>query len=170
LLLGGLGTSDEVHFGGTQYVKAVLNDLWGLPPVLDMAYEKRVQTAAREIAVDHLAESAHDLSGGGFAVALAESCFGPARVGAAIQLDTALRPELALFHEGPSRVLISTNHPEAVKMVAHKHGVEIVEIGRTQEKRLTIENRGTPLVRIGVDDLHSKWETALPLKLGSVHA
>jgi phosphoribosylformylglycinamidine synthase subunit PurL len=170
LLLGGLGSSDEIHFGGTQYVKAILDDLWGLPPVLNMAYEKRVHAAAREIAVDHLAESSHDLSGGGLAVALAESSFGPARIGAAIQLDTDLRPELALFHEAPSRVLISTDQPEAVKMVAHKHGVDIVEIGRTLEKDLTIENRGTSLVRLSVDDLRSKWETALPSQLGSVRA
>src|SRR6202166_200832 len=30
VLLGGVGSSDEVRFGGTQYAKNVLNDLWGL--------------------------------------------------------------------------------------------------------------------------------------------
>src|SRR5437764_10416062 len=36
LLLGGIGPADEVRFGGTQYAKVVLNNLWGLPPALDM--------------------------------------------------------------------------------------------------------------------------------------
>ncbi len=43
-----------------------------------MDYEKRVQQAIREIVGEGLAESAHDLSDGGLAVALAESSFGPA--------------------------------------------------------------------------------------------
>ena len=46
VLLGGLGSADEVRFGGTQYAKTVLNNLWGLPPALDLEYEKRVQAAA----------------------------------------------------------------------------------------------------------------------------
>jgi phosphoribosylformylglycinamidine (FGAM) synthase-like enzyme len=36
----------------------------------------------REIVAAGLAESAHDLSDGGLAVALAECCFGPAEIGA----------------------------------------------------------------------------------------
>ncbi|HVN63050.1 MAG TPA: phosphoribosylformylglycinamidine synthase subunit PurL, partial [Candidatus Binataceae bacterium] len=49
ILLGGFGQTDELHFGGTQYAKVILNSLWGLPPVLDMDYEKRVQQAMREV-------------------------------------------------------------------------------------------------------------------------
>ena len=66
--------------------------MWGLPPALDMDYEKRVQAAIREIVSAGLAESAHDVSDGGLAVALAE-CLRPAGVGAAIDLETDLRPE-----------------------------------------------------------------------------
>ena len=82
ILLGGLGGCDDTRFGGTEYAKVVLNQLWGLPPALDMDYEKRVQAAVREIVAQGLAESAHDLSDGGLAVALAECSFGPAGVGA----------------------------------------------------------------------------------------
>ena len=49
-LLGGFGKCDLTHFGGTQYAKEILDKLWGLPPQLDMDYEKRVQAAMREIA------------------------------------------------------------------------------------------------------------------------
>ena len=49
MLLGGLGSCDATRFGGTQYAKVVLNNMWGLPPALDMDYEKRVQAAIREI-------------------------------------------------------------------------------------------------------------------------
>ncbi len=53
--------------------------MWGLPPALDMDYEKRVQAAMREIVDAGLAESAHDLGDGGLAVALAECSLGHRR-------------------------------------------------------------------------------------------
>src|SRR5262249_39569991 len=108
VLLGGLGAADEIRFGSTEYAKEIAGELWGLPPSLDMQQEKRVQEAIREIVGGGLAESAHDLSDGGLAVALAECCFSAAGIGAQVDLASDLRPELLLFHEGPSRVLIST--------------------------------------------------------------
>src|SRR5262249_44719185 len=146
VLLGGLRAADESRFGGTQYAKVVLNTLWGLPPALNLDYEKRAQAAAREIAASGLVESAHDLSDGGLAVAIAESSFGPAGVGAELDLDFDLRPELLLFHEGPSRVLVSTAEPERVIDIAMKHGVEAVRIGSTAPDRIVITNRRKPLV------------------------
>jgi len=138
LLLGGLGSADAVRFGGTQYAKVVLNKMWGLPPALDMDYEKRVQAAIREIVNAGLAESAHDVGEGGLAVALAECS--AAGVGARIALATDLRPEFALFHEGPSRILISTEDPLAVQAVAKAHNVSCVPIGETTENELRIMN------------------------------
>ena len=79
-----------------------------------MNYEKRVQEAVREIVTGGLAESAHDLSDGGLAVALAESSFGPAAVGAEFDLESDLRTEFLLFHEAPSRILLSTERIDEV--------------------------------------------------------
>lgn len=161
VLLGGLGFADEVRFGGTQYAKSVLNDLWGLPPALDLDYEKCVQAAAREIATSGLAESAHDLSDGGLAVALAESSFGPANVGAEINLDSELRSELLLFHEGPSRVLISTADQDRVVEVALKYGVEATRIGSTVANRIAISNRNQLLIAGDISKFKEGWEKAL---------
>src|SRR5260370_36182784 len=103
VLLGGIGAADEARFGGTQYAKTVLNNLWGLPPALDLEYEKRVQAAAREIAASGVAESAHDLSDGGLAVALAECSFGPAGGGAGLGRGLASRPGVLVVHGEPAR-------------------------------------------------------------------
>jgi phosphoribosylformylglycinamidine synthase len=161
ILLGGVGDCDPVRFGGTQYAKTVLKSLWGLPPALDMEYEKRVQAAAREIVLAGLAESAHDLGDGGLAVALAESSFGPAGVGAAIDLDSTLRPEFLLFHEGPSRVLISTHDPAAVEKIAAAHGVDAPRIGVTLEGELEIRRAGETLVAGKVQVFKDAWSGAL---------
>ena len=145
ILLGGAGTCDDVRFGGTQYAKEIEKQLWGLPPALDLDREKRVQEAIREIVAAGLAESAHDLSDGGLAVALAECCFGPAGIGAQIDLDSDLRPEILAFHEGPSRILISTAHPKQVAAIAERHGVEAPVVGATIETGMEIRQRGNTL-------------------------
>jgi phosphoribosylformylglycinamidine synthase subunit PurL len=165
MLVGGLGACDPVRFGGTQYAKAVLGKLWGLPPALDLDCEKRVQAAVREMVLAGLAESAHDLSDGGFAVALAECSFGAESAGAEIELASDLRPELLLFHEGPSRVLISTAEPERVQEIAARHGVEAPRIGTTAQGQVVIRNRGTALIQATVDPLRKIFEGGLESKL-----
>jgi phosphoribosylformylglycinamidine synthase subunit PurL len=167
MLLGGLGQPDPVRFGGTQYAKAILDKMWGLPPALDLDYEKRVQSAAREIVTQGHAESAHDLSDGGLAVALAEcSMHG---FGASIDLSTDLAPELALFHEAPSRILFSTATPEAIEKIARDHNVEALRIGVTMKEWLRIGNDSITWIECPVDELRNVAENALEEKL-AVHA
>ena len=161
ILLGGFGQTDELHFGGTQYAKVILKSLWGLPPALDLDYEKRVQRAVREIIEAGLAESAHDLSDGGLAIALAESSFGPAGIGARIAIPAQPRPEFLLFHEGPSRILVSTSQPENVLAIAAKNSVEALAIGATMKERLRIDCGSDTLVDCDLAGLKRPWETSL---------
>ncbi|HEV8037220.1 MAG TPA: phosphoribosylformylglycinamidine synthase subunit PurL [Bryobacteraceae bacterium] len=161
ILLGGFGASDDLHFGGTQYAKVILKSMWGLPPALDMDYEKRVHHAIREIVGAALAESAHDLSDGGFAVALAEASFGPNGIGANIEVPSGARIEFLLFHEGPSRILLSTSEPENVLAIAQKNGVEAVRIGVTMKERLRIDCNSKTLIDCSLTELRQPWETSL---------
>jgi len=161
VLLGGVGTCDDVRFGGTEYAKEIVHQLWGLPPALDLDKEKRVQEAMRQVAAEGLAESAHDLSDGGLAVALAECCFGKEQVGAQVDLASDLRPEILLFHEGPSRILVSTANPKAVAAIAAKRGIEAVVIGTTIESGLEIRQRGNTLGAWEIATLRSAFENAL---------
>jgi phosphoribosylformylglycinamidine synthase II len=165
VLVGSVGACDAVRFGGTQYAKAVLHQLWGLPPALDLDFEKRVQTAVREIAGAGLAESAHDLSDGGLAVALAECSFGPENIGANIELVSDLPAELLLFHEGPSRVLISTAEPEQVAAIAARHGVDAPRVGVTLQAEIVIRRSGAELIHSQVEVLRRNFEEALEIKL-----
>jgi phosphoribosylformylglycinamidine synthase len=161
ILLGGIGTCDETRFGATQYAKEIEKQLWGLPPALDLEHEKRVQAAIREIVAAGLAESAHDLSDGGFAVALAECCFGPAGIGAQVDIASDLRPEVMAFHEGPSRVLISTANAKEVAEIAQKHGVDAPVIGETMESGMEIRQRGNTLGSWEIASLRAAHREAL---------
>jgi phosphoribosylformylglycinamidine synthase II len=161
ILLGGVGTCDDTRFGGTQYAKEIVKQLWGLPPALDMEREQRVQYAMRRIIEDELAESAHDLSDGGFAVALAECSFGPAEIGAQVELDSHLRPEVMAFHEAPSRILISTSQPKRIAAIAEKYEIDAPLVGVTIEKGIEIRQRKLTLGSWEIAALKSAYEGAL---------
>jgi phosphoribosylformylglycinamidine synthase len=166
MLLGGAGSCEPVRFGGTQYAKVVLDSMWGLPPALDMDVEKRTQAAIREMVNGGFAESAHDVSDGGLAVALAECSMGG--IGASIELSTDLRPELALFHEGPSRIVISTDSPTEVERIAKTNRIECSRVGVTMKEWLRIGNDSITWIECPVDQLREVWEHALENRLPAV--
>jgi phosphoribosylformylglycinamidine synthase len=167
-LLGGFGASDERRFGSSQYAKTILGELWGLPPQLDPHYEKAVHDAMREIAAEGLAESAHDLSDGGLAVALVESC--SETIGARVEIPLSERPEISLFGESPSRILVSTAIPERIREIAMKHNVLCAVIGVTMKGRLQIGNGREMLIDISTTDLKHSSEETLPRLLQTSNA
>jgi phosphoribosylformylglycinamidine synthase subunit PurL len=165
MLLGGIGTSDDTQFGSSQYVKEIVKELWGLPPALDMEYEQRVQYAIRRMIDDGVIESAHDLSDGGIGVALAECSFGPAEIGAQIDLASHLRPEVVMFHEAPSRILLTTSQPKRVAAIAEKHAVDCPVLGTTIEKGIEIRQRSITLGSWEIGALRAAYEGSLEKQL-----
>jgi phosphoribosylformylglycinamidine synthase len=158
LLLGGYGQNHALRFGSSQYAKVILNELWGLPPQLDMAYEKRVHDCVREILGAGLAESAHDLSDGGLAVALSESS--TAEIGADITVTAGERLEFTLFGEAPSRILLTTREPERVHEIALSFDVECPRIGVTMKAQLQIGNGEVNWIDIRTADLKQTSENS----------
>jgi phosphoribosylformylglycinamidine synthase len=154
-LIGGAGTTDSRQFGSSEYASTILKKQWGTPPVLDMDQEKRVQSAVRQMVEESAIESAHDVSDGGLAVALAESAFGG--IGADVAVVSDLRPEYFLFHEAPSRIIISTADAGAVTRIAAAHRVDALRIGVTIE----VELRIGPWIACNIQELRGSWESAL---------
>jgi phosphoribosylformylglycinamidine synthase len=160
LLLGGLGANHALRFGSSQYAKVILNQLWGLPPELNMAYEKRVHDCVREILADGLAESAHDLSDGGLAVALSECC--TSEIGAGIRIEAGERVEFSLFGEAPSRILLSSSEPARIHEIALRYDVECPLVGVTMKKQLQIGDGNAMWIDIATADLKQSFEASLP--------
>jgi len=94
-------------------------------------------------------------------VALAEASFGPKGIGADVTLDSDLAAELLLFHEGPSRILVSTQRHEAVYEAAKKNSINAIEIGATLKARMVIRNRTETLINSPIGDLYGLWNAAL---------
>jgi phosphoribosylformylglycinamidine (FGAM) synthase-like enzyme len=168
LLLGGPRENHVLRFGSSEYAKVILNQLWGLPPQLDLAYEKRVHDCVREILAAGLAESAHDLSDGGLAVALSECCTG--EIGAQVTLSPAERLEFALFGEAQSRILLTTSEPARIHEIALRFDVECPSIGATMKERLQIGDETTLWIDIATTDLKQTFENSLPKLLHTTDA
>jgi phosphoribosylformylglycinamidine synthase subunit PurL len=116
-------------------------------PTLDLDRERRLQAFVREAAARGLLASAQDVSGGGLAVALAESALWGDRdrgLGAHLRLGIASSPAVDLFGESPSRVVVSClpRHAPAVLLLARQHGLPIEEIGEIGGDQLVIELHG----------------------------
>ena len=127
-----------------------------------MRYEKRVHEAARSVVREGLAESVHDVSDGGLAVAVAESCLGADRMGARLDILTGLTTTHLLFHEAPSRILLAVAEEKvaAVTAAADLQGVEAPVIGETVEGRLEIRVNGSTLLDLAAAVMYETWDSA----------
>ena len=172
VLLGGLLPGSDNRgprrFGSSQYAKVVLRQVWGLPPLIDLDYEKSVQAAMREIVRQGLAESAHDVSDGGLAVTLAESSFGPAGIGARLELQSDAPSHYLLFGEAPSRILLSVPPDDvpAVVALASRFNVEAPLVGETDSETISVCLNDAELFTTRVDKMYEQWDTALERMLG----
>ena len=160
-------TDAEAEFGSSEYAKAVLGQVWGYPPSLELERESALQKAVIEMIGTGLIESAHDCSEGGIAVALAEAGF-PEGVGATVNLSSELAAEFALFGEDASRIVISCDPAlvKAIQEVARKHQISANLLGQTVPEKLTIKLNGTVVVSGAIADLRDTWEHALE---GALH-
>ncbi|MDR1358474.1 MAG: hypothetical protein LBJ48_03870, partial [Coriobacteriales bacterium] len=128
------------ELGGSEYLKLRYDKVAGAPPLLDLDLEAAVQAAVRTCVQARLLASAHDLSEGGLAVALAESCLA-GELGASVVLDSEVAPVAALFAESASRILISAD-PEQVEPVLEvllSHQVPYSVIGDVGGSTLAID-------------------------------
>jgi phosphoribosylformylglycinamidine (FGAM) synthase-like enzyme len=121
-----------------------------------------------ELARRRLVRSMHDLSEGGFAVALAE-CALVHGVGAQVNLtaeaaEHAPRPDAALFGERQTRVILSASpqHADAIVARAQQLGLACYAIGETGGDRLTIRWNGALLVDLPLAQCRAAYEGAIP--------
>ena len=162
ILLGGFGASDDLHFGGTQYAKVILEiDVgpsararYGLRKARSSSHPRDRGRGAGRIR----ARFERRRIGCGAGGVKLRSRTG---VGASIEIPAGARAEFQLFHEGPSRILLSTSQPENVLAIAQKNSVEAVRIGVTMKERLRIDCDSKTLIDCDLTELRQPWETSL---------
>jgi phosphoribosylformylglycinamidine synthase len=159
IILAGDTAPDD--FGGSEYAKTVNGVIAGRPPKLDIEREKSLAEFLYDAAGAGLLHSAHDPSGGGLAIALAESaiCGG---IGFKVQLPEG-EPHRIMFSESPSRAVISCGpeRAERVHELLGRHGVPAAVIGEVGGSQLDYGVVAVPLF-----EAVKGWEETLPTLLG----
>ena len=159
-----IGESLE-ELGGTEYLKVVHGLEAGAPPAIDLEQEKRSQEFLLDAIAAGLIRSAHDLSEGGLAVALAECAFhAKDRTGCAVDLDGAGRDDALLFGESQSRILVTCRRASVAGLLekAATAGVPAKAIGRTGGTAIAVKRAGCEVLHVPVDDAFRAWKDGLP--------
>ncbi len=159
-----LGRTRE-ELGGSEYLKLVHGLVKGTPPWIDLKLERAVQECCLKAIERGIIRSAHDVSDGGLAVALAECCVGgPEKsLGARIELREMMRGDALLFGESQSRIVVSLkeNDLNRLKDIVTKEGVPMQVIGEVSGSRLVIQ----PFVQLPVEEIRSIWAGGLERRL-----
>lgn len=133
----------------------------GCPPAPDLDATARLVDVLLAAAAERLLESAHDVSGGGLAVALAESAIAGG-VGATVSIDVGRRADEALFGEGCGRVVVSVRREHADRLTALATGsaVAVREVGTVGGDAITVAV-GSETARVTVADAAAAWSGGL---------
>ena len=162
-----LGTTRE-ELSGSAWADVIHDHLGGLPPAVDLEAERSLAQVLIAASREGLATSAHDLSQGGLAQSLVESCtrFG---VGGKIGLGELLERDgvdlaTALFSESQARTLVAVPADRAGRLaeLATEHGVPALRLGTTGGAALELEDVGG----FAVSELTELREGTLPRYFG----
>jgi phosphoribosylformylglycinamidine synthase II len=142
--------------GGCDYLEIVHARVAGAPPTSDLTSGKAISDAVRRAIAAGVVDTAHDLSGGGLAVALAEMalCGG---VGVEARLLPGGRQDVALFGEVGGCILVAVPEGRLGELEEHLEGAHHSRLGGTGGERLKVSG----LIDVGLDELREAYERDL---------
>ncbi|EPY12052.1 phosphoribosylformylglycinamidine synthase II [Paenibacillus alvei A6-6i-x] len=160
LLLG----RTKAELGGSEFQAIVHGAVEGRPPQLDLDAESSLLKTVLSLIQAGLVQSAHDVSDGGLAAALAESCIS-GHIGATLELNAeGLRTDIALFSESQSRILLSVRAEqlEEVKARCSEAGVPVEGIGTVGGEQIHVRVDGTDALDMPWQQAEQVWKDAIP--------
>ena len=153
-LLGGIGSG----LLGSELLETVKMQESTLPSIdLKKNFDlyKRIHKGHKE----NLFSSLHDISEGGMAISLSESCFGGS-LGLDLKIPDEENPLEALFNEAPGRFIVTVS-PEEVDNF-EKLFKDSIKLGVvTQESELKIQFQNRVLIKKTTESLKEIWRTPI---------
>jgi phosphoribosylformylglycinamidine synthase len=170
--------STRGHLGASSYWAHVLDTIAGDAPPVDLVTERHLVDLLVEAASQKLLSSAHDLSDGGLAVALAEACIGgpysDAVFGAKVDLQAiqgTLSPEAAFFSEDHGRAVVSVapRQQDTLMALAKRHSIPAFILGTVGEKlaKLEVIFRDRT-IKVGSGELRGIYYEAIPRRMNII--
>ena len=160
-----LGTTRD-ELAGSEWSHEVHGHLGGMPPQVDLAAERNLAEVMIQSAAKGMIQSAHDLSDGGLAQALVESCL---RSHMGVVVESQSDAFVFLWSESAARVVcsVSPQHLTAFESLARAHSVPCTVIGAVkQDQVLEIAAVYGDSVTVGLSELRSASEETLPALFG----
>ncbi|MBY9073905.1 phosphoribosylformylglycinamidine synthase subunit PurL [Nocardioides sp. WL0053] len=161
-----LGATRE-ELSGSEWAHVVHGHLGGTPPRVDLAAEKELGDILVNASRDGLVDAAHDLSDGGLAQALVESCLRHG-IGARVWLPDDLDAFVALFSESAGRAIVAVPRSEEVRFTdmcaarGFPHARIGVTDGRGEDALLDVQDQFS----VSLGELRAAWSATLPAALG----
>lgn len=151
------------EIGGSEFLKEYYGLVTGDCPTIDLDIEKKTQRTVLKAIRNGWIKSAHDLSDGGLAVALAEACImnEDRHIGAKIDINVDnLLPQYFLFSESQSRFLLSINplHRDNLEKLFNQTAIDISYIGKVEGDSLIINN----WIELPLKTLHQIYYKTIP--------
>ncbi|MEB3324204.1 MAG: AIR synthase related protein, partial [Cyanobacteriota bacterium] len=169
----GDASEERVGLAGSSYQGVIHGLLCGRPPRVDLDLERRVQGLLRQAIAADLVASAHDLSDGGLAVALAEACIASG-MGAQVAVpSSAERCDRLLFGEGGARVLVAVPQEREgawqallAEVFPGEAPVPATRLGTVTASADLVMRQGEAVVlHLPVNQMGEAYEQALPRRM-----
>ncbi len=146
---------------GSEYQRTVHGRVEGRLPEPDLAGGAAICTCLADAARDGLLRSAHDVSDGGLAVALAEACLPSLGVEATVP-DAAGRPDVSLFGEGHGAVVVSCAPEDEGRLQRLAGGLAITRIGTVSDTQRIVVACGERRVDVATAAARAAHEGTIP--------
>ncbi len=152
----------DVQTRACEYTRNILKIESGKPPFLDLEEEKRLHRACPRLIREKIIKSAHDISDGGLAISLAQSCI-LGGLGVICDLKTNTRADFALFGEDQSRIIVSLSREKlsSLEKISREEGVQVTLIGEVVEKDFVISVNEEKVIDTDVDTIKNIYENSL---------
>ena len=145
------------YLGQSIYAKEILNNTSGLPPKIDLKSEKKIGDTVRDLININKIDTVHDVSDGGFLVALAEMSIS-GNIGVRINIDKENLNDKFLFGEDQGRYIISISDKQMSEITKIFNDREIFfqKVGKTCGKKLIINDNEEVEIEV-LKNLHENW-------------
>jgi phosphoribosylformylglycinamidine synthase subunit PurL len=151
------------EFTSSEYARTVAGLVGGVPPAIDLPAESRLIEALVALAAEGVLSSAHDISDGGIAVALAECGFTSNGLAAEAAWHSDDPAELALFAETGARAIVSLPQASLARLltIAGQYKIAAFVIGRVTRGQFQLSLNGATVVRDPSASLREVWSGAI---------
>ena len=158
-------TSNEV--GGSEYYELIHKLTGGKVPKVNLKKEKILFRSLLRNLRSGRVESAHDISKGGLAVALAEMSV-QGRKGVTVDLDRVpnktSRVDNLLFSESRSRFVLETRPKNTARILGSfkRLGIHAAKVGTVTDNGIEFLSNGQPIITIPLAEASRAWSETIP--------